>query len=124
MQKDFKPKYDFKPNDLSRSVRGDPYAVTKHSLPLPIDKAHSHPYVRKPYKCKVCNKCFTENSVLTKHMHMHNRRTLLKCTECSECFAFRSKLLEHVRSIHNFEELYKCTECGKCYTQVCYYSLN
>jgi uncharacterized Zn-finger protein len=58
----------------------------------------------KPYKCTVCNKCFSRASLLKQHsvIHQGNKRFKFECETCQKMFRTRSHLRDHVR-IHTGE---------------------
>ncbi|XP_069407522.2 zinc finger protein 724-like [Ovis canadensis] len=70
---------------------------------------------QKSYKCKQCEKAFTNSSSLSRHRKIHTGERPYKCTECAKAFNQKSRLTDHQR-IHTGEKPYKCKECGKGFT--------
>ncbi|XP_056409555.1 zinc finger protein 892-like [Hyla sarda] len=94
-----------------------PYSeYMKHFKPIPgvIGLPESR-VVKKPFTCTICNKCFTHNSYLIKHMRTHTGEKPFPCEECGKCFTDNSGLTKHQR-IHTGERPYQCAVCGKSFT--------
>ena len=73
-------------------------------------------YNIKPYKCKYCDKPFTEKGDLKIHLRIHTREKPYECEYCGKKFAQKSALIVHLR-VHTGEKPYKCKICGKSFTQ-------
>ncbi|XP_059617736.1 nuclear pore complex protein Nup153 [Phlebotomus argentipes] len=68
------------------------------------------------YICSVCNKYFSREIYLQKHMkEFHEAKTDLSCEICKETFRKRSKLVAHMVK-HRKEKSFTCEECQKVYT--------
>ena len=52
--------------------------------------------LEKPYKCSECDKVFSDNSNLTRHMRAHNVEKTYKCSECDKAFLNNSDLITHM----------------------------
>ncbi|KAG1664783.1 Zinc finger protein 271 [Nymphon striatum] len=65
------------------------------------------------YKCDVCHKCFTENSTLIAHMHLHTNERDFKCDVCLKSFTRRYGLTKHMRLHTNNLKPYECDVCLK-----------
>ncbi|KAJ8705091.1 hypothetical protein PYW08_012411 [Mythimna loreyi] len=68
----------------------------------------------KPYKCHLCQACFSENGNLMRHLRTHTGERPYKCEECQLCFSQKSILKTHIRT-HTGEKPYKCEECQLCF---------
>ncbi|GIY78461.1 hypothetical protein CEXT_570221 [Caerostris extrusa] len=75
--KEFLPKNNLEPRDLSRSVAG-------------------------PHACNYCDRTFSYSSHLTIHTRTHTGETPYACTKCNKCFTTRGTLKMHIR-IHTGE---------------------
>ena len=51
----------------------------------------------KPYKCKFCDKAFSESNVLVKHIRTHVGKNIYECKECPASFRLQGELREHIR---------------------------
>ncbi|GIY13464.1 hypothetical protein CDAR_193291 [Caerostris darwini] len=72
--------------------------------------------VAKPYNCSFCDKTYSIDSSLQRHVRNHTGDGLYPCTECSKSFTCCSSLRDHLRT-HTGEKPFKCTKCGKCFTR-------
>ena len=65
------------------------------------------------FKCKVCNKVFTKNSSLKRHLNTHNvLKDLYNCTYCEEKFSRKDNFERHVKlHIEKKIDQYNCTYC-------------
>ena len=73
-----------------------------------------------PYKCIQCDKEFSSNTNLTKHIRIHTGEKLYKCNLCEKTFSQQYDLKRH-SEIHTGEKLYKCNLCEKnIFTGTCF----
>ena len=72
---------------------------------------------KKEFHCEICEKKFTQNSTLKRHMLTHTKVKPNECDVCKKKFSQKSNLVKHFR-IHLGEKPYGCAECGKWYTQI------
>ncbi|XP_017918488.1 PREDICTED: putative zinc finger protein 66 [Capra hircus] len=87
--------------------------VSNQSSNLTQQQSIQNPH--KSYKCKQCEKAFTNSSSLSRHRKIHTGEKHYKCTECGKAFNQKSHLTEHQR-IHTGEKPYKCKECGTAFS--------
>ncbi|KAM7346556.1 uncharacterized protein ACRADG_006436 isoform 2-T2 [Cochliomyia hominivorax] len=67
------------------------------------------------FECLTCHKVFNTNSIMKRHMLIHNDKKDYKCMEekCGKTFATNKLLKAHQR--YHTDEMYVCEECGfKC----------
>lgn len=69
----------------------------------------------EPYSCKRCNRAFTSNHYLTTHMLIHNEKTY-SCDKCDMSFTNTSNLNRHITRIHTKERPYSCNRCDKTFS--------
>ncbi|XP_029451736.1 gastrula zinc finger protein XlCGF26.1-like isoform X3 [Rhinatrema bivittatum] len=70
---------------------------------------------RKSLKCAHCDKNFTYQAELERHVRIHMIERPFQCTECKKKFTKKSKLTAH-KKIHKGDELFTCKECEKCFS--------
>ncbi|XP_028275149.1 zinc finger protein 2 homolog [Parambassis ranga] len=69
----------------------------------------------KPFSCKTCGKCFSQNNKLAVHMRTHTGEKPFSCKTCGKCFGRNTNLTVHMRT-HTGEKPFSCKICGKCFS--------
>ncbi|XP_037774886.1 zinc finger protein 468-like [Penaeus monodon] len=65
--------------------------------------------------CEICNKDFTEQSYLVRHIRVHIKEKRYSCELCNKIFPKKS-LIRH-RRVHTNEKPYSCKICSKAFSQ-------
>ena len=66
----------------------------------------------KPYKCAECDKAFAQSGHLTCHMLTHTGAKPYSCAICGRSFSTSSAVRRH-HSIHSDDRPYQCSKCDK-----------
>ncbi|KAJ8706467.1 hypothetical protein PYW07_012545 [Mythimna separata] len=64
----------------------------------------------KPYKCAICQRSFSRKGDVDRHSLTHTGEKPYKCDMCQRSFNRKSHLLQHIRT-HTGEERYECDIC-------------
>ena len=63
----------------------------------------------KPYKCDQCDKTFTQNCHLIRHVMIHSGEKPFKCDQYDQALANNYNLIRNVRT-HTGEKLFECSD--------------
>ncbi|CAH1109247.1 unnamed protein product [Psylliodes chrysocephalus] len=85
------------------------FKVLKSELKRHLQVVHSR---EKKYSCKICFKCFADNSNLKNHLKIHSGIKDHVCPECGKRFYTNTHLKIH-SVVHTGERNYKCDLCEK-----------
>lgn len=67
-------------------------------------------------QCEYCQKTFSSNMSLQRHMRTHEGKRTHKCSHCSRSFYDQSSYTRHMRS-HNGEKKHKCDQCSMAFNK-------
>ncbi|XP_068117123.1 putative transcription factor Ovo-like 1 isoform X2 [Hyperolius riggenbachi] len=107
-----------------RCVAGpSPYRVTNRNiikLPDTEERSLSPPQEeqRMLFRCTLCDKSFSYQRMLNRHMKCHSEVKRHRCEHCGKGFNDTFDLKRHVRT-HTGVRPYKCHLCDKAFTQRC-----
>ena len=63
---------------------------------------HGLPHAEAKYACSECDKVFSQNSHLLRHMKSHNGNEMHHCNECDKVFIRKDDYMKHMMS-HTWE---------------------
>ncbi|XP_072397785.1 uncharacterized protein [Diabrotica undecimpunctata] len=98
----------------------------KSFLPDPLHGNHISHFVRykiqdgkhvKIWECGICQKEFTHQYTLMRHVPTHTDERKFRCVTCGKAFRQMSTLSQH-RAIHSTERPYICEVCQKTFNRV------
>ncbi|XP_039286674.1 zinc finger protein 98 isoform X2 [Nilaparvata lugens] len=69
-------------------------------------------YEEKQFECDLCDKVFSQNSLLNDHINIHSGKKGLKCEFCDKSFSRRSSLKGHVK-IHTGDSPFLSENCDR-----------
>ncbi|XP_066932105.1 uncharacterized protein [Clytia hemisphaerica] len=70
--------------------------------------------ITHPFKCTVCEKCFTTDAILNTHLRTHKDEKAYLCRECGRSFTHISTWRQHLMR-HSGATPHICDECGKAF---------
>ncbi|KAG5886099.1 hypothetical protein JTB14_031700 [Gonioctena quinquepunctata] len=74
-------------------------------------------FIKKEYKCSMCEKAFHKQEQLRNHINVHKGAKPHVCDICCKAFNQISNLKDHMRT-HNGEKPFLCSTCGKGFNQL------
>ncbi|CAJ0936299.1 unnamed protein product [Ranitomeya imitator] len=106
--------YPPKPPFLQTTSNNDPSRI-RHVPPAP--PPHE---IERPFRCRLCGKCFKTPAMLNVHMKTHSGIRPYQCNECGKSFRDNWNLKVH-QKIHTGETPYRCCICDKGFVQYATY---
>lgn len=83
-----------------------------------VHKDHASQTEDNKHICRMCNKEFSLQRLLNRHLKCHSEVKRFLCTFCGKGFNDTFDLKRHTRT-HTGVRPYKCERCGKAFTQRC-----
>ncbi|CAL8069885.1 unnamed protein product [Calicophoron daubneyi] len=97
--------------DMNSSVYGGIYKSDTDGQ-IRVTSSMSDKVIEKPYKCVLCNKCFSRSDELTRHGRIHTGAKPFRCNQCQREFSRSDHLTTHMRT-HTGERPFVCELCGR-----------
>ena len=76
------------------------------------------PKTSASFPCESCNKVFTLNGSLKRHIQcIHEKNRPFKCSACEKTFKLKNYLKRHFSSVHENKRPHKCIICKKTFKE-------
>lgn len=82
----------------------------------PDSKRRCEEHSERPFSCSICDKSFTLEFNLLKHLKLHAGEKPFQCSNCGKTFTQLFNLTSHQR-MHTGEKPFPCSQCGKSFSQ-------
>ncbi|CAL4092524.1 unnamed protein product, partial [Meganyctiphanes norvegica] len=86
--------------------------LTKEEL---LHKINKHMLIHKRKQCAGCEKMFSTNQALNKHIILQSSKKPVNCPECNEKFTLKCTFKIHMKT--HIEHPFECSKCKKTFSQ-------
>jgi len=86
--------------------------LTKEEL---LHKINKHMLIHKRKQCSGCQKMFSTNQALNKHIILQSSKNPVPCSECDKKFTLKCTFKIHMKT--HIEHPFECTKCKKTFSQ-------
>ena len=107
-------------HETTKSESGEMLAIEENQDCVLVSEAIQKisPKTSASFPCESCNKVFTLNGSLKRHIQcIHEKNRPFKCSACEKTFKLKNYLKRHFSSVHENKRPHKCTICKKTFKE-------